>query len=122
MELTDLDKDERLALMALLRATVLADHRVSDDERDRLDEVVEAWGEAHYREMLDAVDQTFADEDAVRTFLQTIRRQEARELIYGTVLDLAMSDTIVGNESPLLGWLGPTWNVESSIVPSPDDE
>ena len=38
-----------------------------------------------------------------------------RELIYGTVVDLAMADVITGNESELLDWLGRAWNLESKI-------
>ena len=40
---------------------------------------------------------------------------DARELIYGTVLELAMVDVVSGRESELLQWLGQTWQVEASF-------
>ena len=46
-------------------------------------------------------DRRFNSEADLKTFLQGIQREEARGLIYGTVLDLAMSDVVTGAESPL---------------------
>jgi hypothetical protein len=121
MDLPDLDPNERLALVALIKATALADNSVSEDESDVLADVIDTLGESNYHEAVEAVDRRFPDEGALRTFLQTIKREEARELIYGTVLDLAMADVVSGSESPLLEWLAATWNVEASIEELPDE-
>jgi hypothetical protein len=122
MELTDLDSNERLALVALIEATVQADGGVSEQEAEVLAEIVDALGESAYREAVEAADSRFEDDDDLKAFLQGIRREEARNLIYGTVLDLAMSDVVSGHESPLLSWLASTWNVEAAIEPSAEDE
>ena len=53
MELVDLDAEERVALLALLQRVVAADGRVSDDERDEIAELVEAFGEEGYRQAFD---------------------------------------------------------------------
>jgi hypothetical protein len=122
MELTDLDPNERLALVALIEATVRADHGVSEEEEEVIAEIIDALGEGAYREAVEAADKRFKSEADLKAFLQGIQREEARNLIYGTVLDLAMSDVVTGSESPLLSWLASTWNVEAAIESSADDD
>ena len=122
MELTDLDPNERLALVALIEATVRADHGVSQQEEEAIADIIDALGEGAYREAVEAADKRFTSEGDLKTFLQGIQREEARNLIYGTVLDLAMSDVVTGSESPLLSWLAATWNVESAIDAPAEDE
>jgi uncharacterized tellurite resistance protein B-like protein len=121
MELTDLNSDERLALVALIEATVRADHGVSEEEEEAIAEIIDALGEGAYREAVETADKRFGSEADLKAFLQGIKREEARGLIYGTVLDLAMSDVVTGAESPLLSWLAATWNVETAIEASEDE-
>jgi hypothetical protein len=121
MELRDLNPDERIALVALIKTAALADHGVSPEEEDALADIIDDLGEDAYRGAFEVADSKFEDEDDLKTFLQTVKRQEARELIYGTILDLTMSDAVTGHESPLLRWLASTWNVEATIESSPDD-
>jgi hypothetical protein len=116
MELTDLNADERLALVGLVKAVVMADGKVSEDEMDEVQEIVDAFGEEAYRGFLDTFESRFPDEDSFRTFLKTIDRQEARELIYGTILAGAAADAIEGHESELLTWLAQAWNVEITVA------
>jgi hypothetical protein len=115
MELSDLDSAERLALVALVERVVLADRNVTEDEADILPEIVAALGEENYRKTALEADDRFRDDDALKAYLKALPREEARELIYGTVVDLAMADMISGNESELLDWLGSAWNLESKI-------
>ena len=122
MELTDLDPNERLALVALIEATVRADHGVSQQEEEAIADIIDALGEGAYREAVEAADKRFTSEGDLKTFLQGIQHEEARSLIYGTVLDLAMSDVVTGSESPLLSWLASTWNVEAAIEAPSEDE
>jgi len=122
MELADLQHDERLALVALAKAATLADGGVSREEEESLADIIDEIGEEAYDAAMQESDRRFTREDDLKAFLQGIHREEARELIYGTVLDLTMSDAITGVESPLLKWLAETWNVEATIEPPPDDE
>jgi hypothetical protein len=122
MELNDLDSNERLALVALIEATVQADHGVSQEEEEVLADIIDVLGEGAYREAVEAADRRFQSDEDLKAFLQGIRREEARSLIYGTLLDLAMSDVVSGHESPLLGWLASTWNVEAAIDAVPSEE
>jgi uncharacterized tellurite resistance protein B-like protein len=112
MELADLNKDEQLALAGLLEYVVLASGHVTDEEENEIQTIVEALGEDSYRAALEEVDKRFTDEPALRAFLGKIDRQDARELIYGTIFEAAMADTVEGRESALLDWLAEAWKIE----------
>ena len=116
MELEDLNEDEKTALVGLVKAIVLADGKVSEDEIEEVDQIVAALGEESYQHHMDLFESRFTDELAFQKFLRTITRQDARELIYGTVLSGAAADAIEGGESDLLSWLATTWNIEIQAV------
>jgi hypothetical protein len=120
MELRDLNHDQRLGLVALIEAVVPADRRASDEEQDMLAEVVDELGDNDYRAVAAEVDKRFGDEAALKKFLEKLDGEEARELIYGTLLDLAMSDVVSGHEAALLTWLGRTWDLEASFDADPE--
>jgi hypothetical protein len=122
MELKDLNGDERTALVGLVRAVVMADSQVSDDELEEVEDIVDAFGEEGYQAALDAFEGRFADEEAFRKFLGGIVRQDARELIYGTVLQGAAADAIEGGESELLSWLAEAWKIELQVQAPEEDE
>jgi hypothetical protein len=111
MELQDLTHDERIALVALIQAVAGSDAEVSDDEEAQIASIADAFGDEGYRELATEADERFPDEASLKTFLGALRRQEARELIYGTVLATALPDVIDRHESSLLGWLATEWNV-----------
>ena len=122
MELADLNKDEQIALAGLLEFVVLASGHVTEDEQAEIDAIVDALGEDKYRVAVDEVDKRFKDEQALRVFLATLTRQEAREVIYGTVIEAAMTDTVEGRESALLEWLADAWKIEVTYEEPPADE
>lgn len=119
MELADLNQNERIALAGLLEFVVLASGHVTEDEQNELDTIIEALGAENYRKAVEAVDERFGDEKALRQFLSTIDRQDARELIYGVVIEAAMADTVEGRESALLDWLADEWKVEVTYEEPP---
>lgn len=112
MELKDLAPEERIAFVALLKATVMADGNVSEEERGRIEEIADEIGEDIYERALDEVERRFADEDSLKKFLGTIARPEAREVIYGTVFELALTNAVEGRESELLAWLANAWQIK----------
>jgi hypothetical protein len=112
MELADLNQDEQIALAGLLEFVVLASGHVTEDEQKEIDAIVDALGEDNHRKAVDQVDKLFSDEKTFRTFLSKIERQEAREIIYGSVMEAAMTDTVEGRESALLDWLAKEWKIE----------
>ena len=117
MELIDLNHEQRLGLVALIEATVAADRRATDEEADILAGIVAEFGDETYRKLAAEVDRRFASEDELKQFLSQLPGDEARELIFGTVLDLAMADVVSGHESPLIQWLADTWQIDASFAP-----
>jgi hypothetical protein len=117
MELSDLNQDERTALVGLMKLTVMSDGNVSEDELEYVEELVDAFGEDAYQSTLDAFEKRFTDVEGFKKFLKTIGagRQEARELIFGTVLEAAGAEAIEGREAELLDWLGKTWDIKIEI-------
>jgi hypothetical protein len=122
MELADLNKDEQLALAGLLEFVVLASGHVTEEEQAEIDAIVDALGEDRYRAAVNEVDKRFPDEPALRTYLGSITRQEAREVIYGTVIEAAITDTVEGRESALLEWLADAWKIEVTYDEPPAGE
>jgi hypothetical protein len=120
MELKDLNQDERTALVGLMKVVVMSDGSVSEEELEHIEDLVDAFGEDNYERTVDAFEKRFPDADSFRAFLKTIGRQDARELIFGTLLEGAGAEAVEGPEAELLDWLAKTWNV--SIEIEDDDE
>jgi hypothetical protein len=116
MELSDLNHDERTALIGLMKLTVLSDGDVSEDELEHIETLVEAFGDGEYQRMLDAFEKRFVDVAPFRDFLRGVSRQDARDLIFGTVLEAAGEGALEGREADLLDWLSKTWNVKIEIA------
>lgn len=121
MELETLTSDEQLALVALIKMTVMADGNVSQEEVEELQDIVEEIGEDKYTALSADSEKKFKNEAALKKFLETIKREDAREIIYGTVMDLAAIDIVASEESELLSWLGKAWNLEMHVG-AEDDE
>jgi uncharacterized tellurite resistance protein B-like protein len=115
VEPSDLRGDERLALVALLEAAVVADGSVSDDEVEDIRKVVDAFGEDEYRKLVDEVARRFQSQDDLMNFLETIQRPEARDLIYGFFLAEASGEALRGRESELVDWLAEVWQIDVKI-------
>ena len=87
MELSDLNQDERTALVGLMKLIVMSDGNVSEDELEHVETLVDAFGEGEYQRTLEAFEKRFTDEKSFREFLRKVGREEAREVIFGTVLE-----------------------------------
>src|SRR5262249_25481313 len=73
-----------------------------------------------YQRLVPEVDRRFPTEDALKAFLPSITRQDARELIYGTVLDTAIEDSVDLRDSEFLDWLATPWDVRVELQSEPD--
>ena len=121
MELKDLQQDERLVLAALVKSTVLSDRNVSPAELDWIDALVQAWGEEGYQEASNAARVRLKELGDFAGLFTLVARAEARELIYGVVLDLAQAQAIDGSEAKLLGLLSEAWNIKATFEPEQDE-
>jgi hypothetical protein len=116
MDLEDLNQDERMALVGLMKLVVMSDGNVAEEEVEHVQDLVDAFGEEGYEATLEGFEQRFPDEETFRKFLGGIGRQEARELIFGTVLEGADEGALEGAEASLLDWLSTLWNVKIEIA------
>jgi len=115
MELRDLNHDERVALVGVIELVLESDATVSREEQGVLAAIDAALGAGAYRRLADEIDRRFREEEAVKAFLPSITRQEARELIYATALEAAIPGAIDPRESKLLEWVASIWNVSVQV-------
>lgn len=122
-ELSNLTDEERIALVALVELFSWLDTELTDDESEQVHRVIEELGEDNYRTAAEEGDRRFRNDDDLREFLKSIQRQEAREVIYETVLEVALADTADGRDRALLDWLAQQWNIVTNFdVPESEGE
>jgi uncharacterized tellurite resistance protein B-like protein len=112
MHLNDLLPEESLALVALSRAVARADGAITPLEGRAIAVMAAEVGEATYRKLFARAAESFRDEAALKEFLATIERPEARSLIYESILTVAAADSISAEEEPLMAWLQEAWGIE----------
>ena len=112
MHLSDLLPEENLALVALSRAVVRADGAITQLEGEAIAVMAAELGEATYRRLFAKAAESFPDEAALKKFLASIERPEARALIYEYILGLAAVDSMSEEEESLVGWLRETWDIQ----------
>ena len=112
MEITELSRNERVALVALMEAVAFSNNTISEGERRQIEAVVEALGEEEYRDLLEQADEKYASVEDLKSGLADITRQEARSLIFGTVWEEAVADPDINHfETELLDWLATQWEI-----------
>jgi hypothetical protein len=117
MEIADLTQDERVALVGLMKLLVMSDGNVSDEELEHVEDMIDVFGDEEYEAVLETFEERFEGKgDVFRDFLKSVKRQEARELIFGTVLDAAGAEAVEPGEASLLDWLQREWGVKIEIL------
>lgn len=113
MTLGELTHAEQLALVGLVRLMIRLDGQFTEGERQVLDNLVDELGEQQFGQLSAEADDKIQDEAAVKHYASHVVRQDARELIFGAIYDLAIPDSIVQSEASLLSWLSDTWQIEA---------
>jgi len=131
-----LTEQELLALAGLLRVLVLADRQVDVHELDALERVGQkvaeaariddpyrsaappAMGPDAFRGVFAQASRQLPDNAAVRAAAQRVERQEAREILFTILLEVAASNGIVPEEQALLDWLKAEWGIEPRPLPN----
>ena len=90
----------------------MADGQVTIEEVEELQTLVDDLGLETYQELLGEATLRIDSKEAAHTFLGTIKRQEAREYIFGVVMKMAMADTVDQSESDMLDWLTEAWHIQ----------
>jgi uncharacterized tellurite resistance protein B-like protein len=112
MHLADLLPEESLALVALSRAIARADGTITPLEGRAIAAIAAELGEATYRKLFTKAAAAFPDQAALKEFLASIARPQARSLIYESILALASADSISTEEEPLILWLQEAWEIQ----------
>jgi hypothetical protein len=115
LEIRDLTHDEQLALVALIEFAVASNRDVTDEEIEEINQVAAALGRKRYQKLAEEADDRFSDEEALQDYLLEVTRQEARELIYGVVLETALADADTLRHSEFLEWLADEWDVSVEL-------
>ncbi len=115
MELRDFSPIEMLALVGLMEYVIMADNFLTEDEEEQVGAIMQEIGTNRYEELIDEFDTQYAEESDFRSLLESIKRQEAREIIYGSILNASAANTLMGRESDLLDWLVNEWDINISF-------
>jgi len=111
MEMRELTDAERLALVGLAKVVVRADDELSAGEEAALDELAGAVGEEVFLRSVDEAMGRFHSPDAVWEHCETIDRQQARELIFDALCNLALPEGTSLEESATLERLRQLWKI-----------
>lgn len=115
MTIKELSHDEKLALVALTEVAVISDRNVTDNEVAHIEAIADELGEDLFHELAEEAESRFAERMALKDFLKTIKNPEACELIYGTVLDENLANTIPHEQAEFMDWLASIWDLRISV-------
>lgn len=106
-----LTREELIALAASARVMMMADGSITEGESDivarfapRLELTNEDWSG-----VWDEAQRRLPTIETVQTAVGSLRRREARELVYELLYELATDGSISDPEWDLLEWLDATW-------------
>jgi uncharacterized tellurite resistance protein B-like protein len=108
----NLDETEALAFAVLVRAVIAADGRLDDEERDALQQLAVEYGEEAFWALMDRAAEAMNGPEAVQALASRVQRTEARELIYGVLVDVAIAGAIDPREQAILDWLVQAWGID----------
>ncbi len=117
MEIKDLNQHDQSVLVALYHKIILSDRQATPEELQHLDALVTELGEENYNTLVAQIDEKWGDSrTATEAFLLSVEKQEARDLIYGAILEVALEDGIDGGENELLEWLKENWYIKVEFL------
>lgn len=112
LEMSELTREEDLALIGLLKAVIQADKKLSFEESEELNRVAGLMGSDRFHERVTEAKQIFQTLASIKDHARKVERQPARQLIFNMLLEMAKRDEVIPEEEELLGWLSDLWGVE----------
>lgn len=112
MEIADLDRAERIALVGLTQQIVKADKQLTPDEEKAVDQLAEKMGKDAFYANLEEARKLFKTPDGMSAAVGAVSRVEAREFIFETLRDLAGADGMDRKEAQILVWTAKQWGLE----------
>jgi uncharacterized tellurite resistance protein B-like protein len=102
-----LTKDEKLALVGVIKWVVSTDH---EDSTRGIEKYFHENGWDDYNQIYSEMDEKFQDIDDLKEFLIKIKNVEARKFIIQIANEIAISDSIITNEEKkVLDFLNEIW-------------
>jgi|GEM_PF-3446169 hypothetical protein len=123
LNVQDLNADEELALIALAKLVVRADHDFSTEEAAQLQRVADRLGAERFGKATARAKESFKKSSDVQAFALKLERPAAKKLIYDLLYEVALAGEIVVDEARVLRWLAKSWAIEidsESLAPKPD--
>lgn len=115
MKLDDLQQTEKLALVGLARILIRADGEFSREEAQSLTRISEELGAEQFWQLnMQAAE---IDDEQIKQYARDVVRIPVRELIYGTLYEIAVAGMITDAESDMLDWLSDLWGMAAQIDP-----
>lgn len=111
MEYNDLTNDEQIFLVGMVRKVAGADHTFSDQEKDQMVQLAGKMGEDAFKQAASQAGAMMATPEAMETAARAVTRPEARELIFTSIQDLAVSDEVAPEEMEWITWLADMWDL-----------
>ena len=112
LEMSELTREEDLALIGLLKAVIQADKKLSFEESEELERVAALVGADRFHERVSEAKALFITLDDIKEHARQVEREPARQLIFNLLLEMAKRDEVVPEEEELLSWIAELWGVE----------
>ncbi|MCA9672824.1 MAG: hypothetical protein KC503_44835 [Myxococcales bacterium] len=112
MLISELNQEERYALLGLLKLIVRADHQLSSGETDQLRRIAKLMGEELFLDTTRAAHEMFKKTSDIKRYSEKITRHEARALLYDLSREAAEVGGISPEEGHELNWLAKLWDLE----------
>jgi hypothetical protein len=109
--LKDFTTDEILAFGGLIRALIMADGQVCDDEHRALARLAKDLGVDTFWTYIDQAAEQLSGPEALENAIDKVKRPAVQELIFVTLYELAMSSSILPSEAAILDRLTELWDV-----------
>ncbi len=111
MELHELNHEEEIVLVGLLRDIAQADGRYTVAEKRHVDAVRDALGGERFDAAVRAARERFDNREALKSAARGVTRPPARALIFAKLADLAAADGTSAEEEKPLAWLASWWDL-----------
>ena len=121
MEISELDRDERIALIGLTQQIVKADKQLTPDEELAVEGLAEKMGADAFYGLIDEARKAFGTTEGMEQALAAVSRPEAQNLIFESLRDLAGTDGMDKKEAQILVWTAHQWSIEIKRREPPPD-
>ena len=111
MDLHELNDQEGLILIRLLKAMIRADNQLSSQEGAEMKRVAIAMGPQKFVEFIEQARKASSRLADVKAAAMEVQRPAARQLIYSMMIEMAKQDGMDPKEAELLDWLAQTWDL-----------